>query len=43
MNTTKSNSIQELQDKADKIDKAVGWISLFIMLYYFNPPSAPMP
>lgn len=23
--------------------KAVGWVSLFIMLYYFNPPSAPMP
>lgn len=23
--------------------KAVGWVALFIMLYYFNPPSAPMP
>lgn len=23
--------------------KAVGWVSLFIMLYYFNPPSAPIP
>lgn len=23
--------------------KAVGWVALFIMLYYFNPPSAPTP
>lgn len=23
--------------------KAVGWVALFIMLYYFNPPTAPTP
>lgn len=23
--------------------KAVGWVSLFIMLYYMNPPAAPIP
>ncbi|NVO11477.1 MAG: hypothetical protein HXX16_16055 [Bacteroidales bacterium] len=23
--------------------KAFGWIAIFILLYYFNPPSAPIP